>query len=131
MSASRIDDDIYEGTGFDLRWLLTDKDGFALTNAVTLGYELKVFDLSNGMEEVFSVAPGTSVTGLLFDVPIKVGWDVNDVGYNFSLPIDPPNWTVAQKGGHSYRFEVRVDTALLAGKVPAVAVIGVHSMESV
>ena len=131
MSALAIKGSVWEQAEFDIRALVTDKDGFALTNPVTTGYQMKVYDVSNGQQEVHSVAPSTSLAGILFDVPITVGWDVNDTGYNFSLPVNPADWAIPMVGGHSYRFEIHLDTAALAGLVPVVAVIDVLAMESV
>jgi len=132
MSKSRvIRDEVFEGQEFDLRDLVTDKDGFALTNAVSAGYGMEVYDVSNGMQTVHSVAAGTSLAGILFDVPITTGWDVNATGYNLSVPIAPSDWAIPQVGGHSYRFEILIDTSALAGFVPVVAVIDILPMESV
>ncbi len=118
---------VHEKQEFDIRSLVTDKDGNALTNAVTTGYEMKVYDMAGGWEEVFSVAPGTSLAGILFDVPI-VG--VDKAGYNFSLPVRPVDWPIEQKGGHTYRFEIHLATGALAGDVPVVATIAAEPMRS-
>ncbi len=121
---------VHEKQEFDIRALVTDKDGNALTNPVTTGYEMKVYDMAADWEEVFSVAPGTSLAGILFDVPITTGWNVNDTGYNFSLPIKPEDWPIEQKGGHTYKFEIHLATGALAGDVPVVAVVDTEAMRS-